>query len=179
VGHDIGGAVVLRASLLEGVRASRIALIDAVVLAPWITPRTRAMQSNLAAYDPLPDAELAATIREHLGTATDRQLDEDVFAALFGQWEGAQGQALYLRNLAQFDEDHTRALEPLLASITVPVLVAWGEEDAWLPVADSERIAGRIPGARRVVIPGAGHFCMEDRPDAVATELRSFLTGAY
>jgi len=45
-------------------------------------------------------------------------------------------------------------------------------------MADSERIAGRIPGARRVVIPGAGHFCMEDRPDAVAAALRDFLAGA-
>jgi pimeloyl-ACP methyl ester carboxylesterase len=136
------------------------------------------MQRNLAAYDPLPDAQLAATIREHLGTATHRPVDEEIFAALFGQWEGAHGQALYLRNLAQFDEDHTRELEPLLSSISVPVLIAWGEEDAWLPVADSERIAERIPGARRVVIPDAGHFCMEDRPDAVAAALRSFLTSA-
>src|SRR4051812_2707900 len=43
VGHDIGGAAVLRAHLVEGVPVSSLALVDAVVLAPWITDRTRAM----------------------------------------------------------------------------------------------------------------------------------------
>ena len=50
-----------------------------------------------------------------------------------------------------------------------------GEEDAWLPVETSERVAARIPGARRVVIPRAGHFCTEDDPERVAAELDVFL----
>jgi pimeloyl-ACP methyl ester carboxylesterase len=45
-GHDIGGAIVLRAHLLEGVPFDRIALIDAVVLRPWITPATRHKQDQ-------------------------------------------------------------------------------------------------------------------------------------
>src|SRR5215208_6471280 len=36
-GHDIGGGIVLRAQLLEGVRFSRVAILDAVVLAPWLS----------------------------------------------------------------------------------------------------------------------------------------------
>ena len=51
----------------------------------------------------------------------------------------------------------------------------WGEEDAWLPVETSERVAASIPGAKRVVIPGAGHFCMEDEPEQVAGALDAFL----
>jgi len=41
VGHDIGGATVLRAHVLEGMPARRIVLVDAVVLRPWITATTR------------------------------------------------------------------------------------------------------------------------------------------
>lgn len=175
VGHDIGGATVLHAQLLEGVPFSRIALIDAVVLRPWITPTTRRMQGEAARYASLPDAELAATIRSHLRTATSRPLEAEAFDALFGQWDGADGQALYLRNLAHFDEADTDAFEPLLGSISVPVLVVWGEEDAWLEPATSDRVAQRIPGARRELIPGAGHFCMEDDPRAVAEALARFL----
>jgi hypothetical protein len=33
-GHDIGGAITLRAHLLEGVRFDRMALLDAEVLRP-------------------------------------------------------------------------------------------------------------------------------------------------
>jgi pimeloyl-ACP methyl ester carboxylesterase len=173
VGHDIGGAIALRAHLIEEVPVAQLALIDAVVLAPWITPRTREMQSQVERW--ATDPELEATIVAHLRSATTRALAPDVFQGLFGQWEGEQGRALYLRNLAQFDERHTEEFEPRLASIEAPTLVVWGEQDAWLPVETSERVAARIPGAERVVIPGAGHFCMEDDPDRVAAELDAFL----
>jgi pimeloyl-ACP methyl ester carboxylesterase len=175
VGHDIGGAVALRAHLVEAVPISRLALVDAVVLAPWITPRTRAMQQDLERWGQLPDPELARTIEAHLRSATAGRLAPDVFAALFGQWEGERGQALYLRNLAQFDERHTIEFEGRLPAIEAPTLVVWGEQDAWLPVETSERIAALIPGAERMVIPAAGHFSMEDAPDQVAAALDAFL----
>jgi pimeloyl-ACP methyl ester carboxylesterase len=178
VGHDIGAAAVLRAHLVEHAPAAAIALIDAVVLRPWITPPSRQMQGELERYRALPDRELAETIRRHLATATAAPLEPGDFAALFGQWEGADGQARYLRNLAGFDEADTDALEPLLPSLTAPLLVLWGEQDAWLPVETSARIAALVPGAERVVVPDAGHFSMEDRPQAIARELRRFLAGA-
>jgi len=175
VAHDIGGATALRAHLVEGVAFAKIALLDAVVLRPWITPTTRQMQRRVGRYGSLPDPALADSIREHLGGATSRPLAPEAFDELFGQWAGARGQALYLRNLAQLDESDTEVLEPLLASISVPVLILWGAEDAWLPVATSSRIAAAIPGARRVVVPDAGHFSMADQPRAVAAALRRFL----
>ena len=175
VGHDIGGATAVRAHLIEGVRFAKIALIDAVVLTPWMTARTRQMQQQLDRYNSLPDPGLEASIREHLESATSRPLEHKAFETLFGQWEGAEGQALYLRNLACLDEADTQVLEPLLRSISVPVLVLWGQADAWLPVQTSERIAALIPGARRVVLRDAGHFSMEDEPTAVAKELSGFL----
>lgn len=173
-GHDIGGAVVLRAHLLETVQVSGLALIDAAVLSPWITPRTRQMQHEIDRWSPLPDPELAELIAEHLRSATIRPLPREVFAALFDQWDGGLGQALYLRNLAQFDEGHTAEIERRLPTIEVPALIVWGEDDAWLPVEMSERIAARIPGARCLVVPEAGHFCMEDQPQRLASTLRGF-----
>ncbi len=174
VGHDIGGAVVLRAHLLGGVPVAGVALVDAVVLSPWITPATRQMQREIARWSPLPNTELAEVIAEHLRTATARPLRSDVFAAIFDQWDGELGQALYLRNLAQLDENDTLEIERRLPSINVPTLILWGEDDAWLPVAVSARIAELVPDAQRLVIPRAGHFCMEDQPRGVASALRAF-----
>ena len=170
-GHDIGGAVVLRAHLLEGVAFSRLALIDAVVLSPWITDRTRAMRER--SFE-LPDADLAAEIEEHLRSATHGELPEDTFAALFGQWDGAGGQALYVRNMRQFDESHTDAFRDRLAAMETPTLLIWGAEDAWLPVEVSERIERLIPNAERIVLPEAGHFSMEDQPEEIARLLGDF-----
>ncbi len=49
-----------------------------------------------------------------------------------------------------------------------------GERDAWLDVEVSRRIEARIPGARRVVLPDAGHFSMEDSPAEVAGLLADY-----
>lgn len=175
VGHDIGGAVTLRAHLLEGVAASHLGLIDAVVLAPWITPRTREMQQNAERYASLPDPQLEQSIIEHLRTATVTTFPDEVFEGLFGQWKGAEGQALYVRNFMHFNEEHTRELEPMLPTITAPTAVVWGQQDAWLPVEVSERIAGQIPSAVLTIVADGGHFSMEDDPAAVCEALEELL----
>ncbi|MBA3982074.1 MAG: alpha/beta hydrolase [Acidimicrobiia bacterium] len=175
VAHDIGGAVVLRAHINGGVPMSRLALIDAVALRPWITPTTREMQRNLGRYEPLPNAKLAAEIESHLVGATHRPLDPETFDVLFGQWEGAEGQALYLRNVAQLDERDTADFEPHLSTMSTPTRLIWGEHDAWLDPSISTKLAELLPRADVVQIPDAGHFCMEDDPAAVAEALREFL----
>jgi pimeloyl-ACP methyl ester carboxylesterase len=56
----------------------------------------------------------------------------------------------------------------------VPVGVVWGEEDAWLDPSQAEALAGKIPGAEFRLVPGAGHFVMEDAPEDVARILAEF-----
>ncbi|MGC8722836.1 MAG: alpha/beta fold hydrolase [Acidobacteriota bacterium] len=51
----------------------------------------------------------------------------------------------------------------LLRRITCPTLVAVGSQDAVTPPIEAEGLAGLIPGASYVEIPGAGHLaCMEE-----------------
>jgi pimeloyl-ACP methyl ester carboxylesterase len=54
VGHDIGAAIVLRAHLLHKARYGRMALIDAVSIAPWITPFSRHVQRHMTAFATMP-----------------------------------------------------------------------------------------------------------------------------
>jgi hypothetical protein len=63
-----------------------------------------------------------------LRSATARELEPAVFAALFGQWEDEHRQRLYVRNFMQLDEEHTAEFEPRLATMEVPALVVWGED---------------------------------------------------
>lgn len=173
-GHDIGGAIVLRAHLLHGRSFRKISLLDAVALAPWITPTTRHIQAHLDVYRTMPSHIFDEVTAAHLRTAVRGELDEDAFAAYHGQWRRAGGQAAYLQKVAGFDEEHTRELEPLLATIRVPVLVVWGADDAWLDPALAHRLGDLIPGAAVRVIEGAGHFAMEDAPAEVARSLLEF-----
>jgi pimeloyl-ACP methyl ester carboxylesterase len=62
----------------------------------------------------------------------------------------------------------------LLARLTVPTLVLVGEDDVVTGVAESERLAALVPGARLTVVPGAGHCAVTERPAAVAGVLREF-----
>jgi len=173
-GHDIGGAIVLRAHLLERVPFDRIALIDAVLLRPWITPATRHKQTYSDAYRTMPNHIFEQTVIAHLRTATASPMDEATFDAVFGQWLGEVGQASYMRNLAQFDERYTAEFESLLDSMQTPARIIWGERDAWLDPAFASHLRELLPNSELKLIPEAGHFCMEDRPEEVARELDDF-----
>jgi pimeloyl-ACP methyl ester carboxylesterase len=64
---------------------------------------------------------------------------------------------------------------PGLAVIAVPTLVIVGQEDVLTPPALSEALAAAIPGARLVVLEGAGHISNLEQPEAFNRALRAFL----
>lgn len=66
-------------------------------------------------------------------------------------------------------------IRPLLPRVSAPTLLLWGEHDPVTPLEDAEAIARMIPRSRVVVIAGAAHNPMADRPDAFNGELLRFL----
>jgi 3-oxoadipate enol-lactonase len=62
-----------------------------------------------------------------------------------------------------------------LRSFERPVLIIAGAEDAIIPVADAEAMAGAAPDARLEVIPAAGHLTPLEQPDRFVEALRGFL----
>jgi pimeloyl-ACP methyl ester carboxylesterase len=178
-GHDIGGAIALRTHLLEGVSFGCIALLDSVVLRPWITPTTRHVKAHLDVYRTMPVKTFEAILASHLRTATHKPLDEHAFATYLEGWRGESGQRLYLNKDAQLDERDTAEFEPLLPSIGVPVSIIWGEQDAWLDPALAERLHELIPTSDLLVLPETGHFAMEDSPQHITAALLDFFTRCY
>jgi 3-oxoadipate enol-lactonase len=65
----------------------------------------------------------------------------------------------------------------LLPGIAVPALIVVGEQDELTPPAASEAMRERIPGARMVTIPDAGHLSNLEQPEAFNRALRDFLEG--
>jgi len=175
-GHDIGGAIALRTHLLEGVPFACIALLDSVVLRPWITPTTRHVKAHLDVYRSMPTQVFEAIVASHLRTATHKPMDDQAFATYLEGWRGESGQRLYLQKDDQLDENDTARFEPLLPSITVPVSIIWGQQDAWLAPALAERLHELIPGSDLTLLPETGHFAMEDSPREVAAALFDFFT---
>ena len=66
-------------------------------------------------------------------------------------------------------------LGPKLARVRAPTLIVWGEHDSVVPPAVGERLRAHLPGAELVVIPGAAHNPMWDRPEAFNRVVLEFL----
>jgi pimeloyl-ACP methyl ester carboxylesterase len=173
-GHDIGGAILLRAHLMEGRGFERIGLVDSVVFNPWLTPTTMHIRAHLDTYRTMPVHIYEQVVRAHLRTAVHRPLDEETLAGYMEPWRGTTGQAAYFHKIAQFEEADTAGLEPLLGKITVPTLIVWGESDGWIAPSVADRLHRAIAGSRLSLIAKAGHFCTEDAPEAVAVALSGF-----
>lgn len=63
------------------------------------------------------------------------------------------------------------------AAIRAPTLIAWGEEDPVLSVADGERAAALVPGASLVRFP-TGHMPFAEAPDDFLAAVLPFLAGS-
>jgi len=58
------------------------------------------------------------------------------------------------------------------AKIAVPTTLILGEKDMMTPAKAGRQLAAAIAHARTVVVPGAGHMIMAERPDALLAALR-------
>ncbi len=65
--------------------------------------------------------------------------------------------------------------DELLARITAPVLVLWGEDDPLGGPTIAEDFVARLPAGSLELIPRAGHAVWMDDPDHIATRILAFL----
>jgi pimeloyl-ACP methyl ester carboxylesterase len=80
---------------------------------------------------------------------------------------------LQYQAFAEFDCSKT------LPDIKAPTLVLTGDLDRLVSPQNSKFIAGHIPAARLIVIPGCGHRMMWEATDECVGFVTEFLTGAY
>ena len=62
-----------------------------------------------------------------------------------------------------------------IGEIQTPTLVICGEDDLMTPVKFSRYLADRIDSANLVLVPGAGHMVMLEKPDVVAEAVKGFV----
>lgn len=110
--------------------------------------------------------------------ATAGRLERDGLAALgdgarspdAAHWS-ASGLALAARGILT---QHDGRVIEALPSVSIPALVVVGADDEPFLGAASY-VAAKIPGARHVVIPGAGHVCNVDQPELFDRAVLEFL----
>ncbi|WP_020670276.1 alpha/beta fold hydrolase [Amycolatopsis nigrescens] len=177
VGHDFGGAVALRAHLLHGAKYRRLVLADPVALTPTGSEFFRLVRENAEVFGKLPSHLHRALVREYVASSGGFGLHPRVVDALAEPWLGEVGQAAFYRQIAQAEEHYFAEVEARCPELDLPVLICWGAEDRWIPVARADELAALIPGARLRVLPGAGHLVQEDSPAELTAALLEFLGG--
>ena len=121
-------------------------------------------------------------------------MTEDGFAALLGQLSAGIGEGDAREYFKAFADEARRRgqlelyrsgefaelapYEGCLGGLGVPTLLLWGEDDPFAPLAGAHRFQREIPGAELEVIPGTGHFLVDDAPGRYAELLSGFLTRA-
>ncbi len=62
-----------------------------------------------------------------------------------------------------------------LHKIKTPTLVIIGEKDLGIPLSQTKRLVNRIPGAKLVIIPHAGHISSFEEPETVNAAIEEFI----
>ena len=175
VGHDFGGATVLRAHLLNKRNYRSLTLIDPVAVTHWGTPLIRHARNHEAVFAGLPAYVHQAIVPAYISGAVHKPLAADLMSLYATPWFGEQGQSAFYRQIAQMDERYTDEVEPRYHEIRCPVMILWGGEDKWISAEDGRKLASKIPGSILKIIPDAGHLVQEDAPEAIVAALLGFL----
>ena len=175
IGHDFGGATLLRTHLLNKCNFDKIVLIDPVAVSPWGSPFFRHVREHETAFAGVPDYIHEAIVRAYVKTAAFKPIDDATLDMIVAPWMDENGKSAFYRQIAQANSAYTDDVQPLYTQITIPTLILWGSEDTWIPLERGEALHDMIPGSAFRVIPDAGHLVIEEKPDQLLREIRSFL----
>ena len=174
VAHDFGGATALRTHLLDGRDYASLTLIDPVAIRPWGSPFVAHVREHEAAFAGMPAYAHEAMLDAYLRTAIARPIPDVELAPYKQPWLDEEGRRAFYRQIAQMDMRFTDEVEGRYGELRCPVQVLWGAEDGWIPLQIGRRLAARLPEARFIEVPGAGHLVHEDSPEAIVAALADF-----
>lgn len=183
VGHSMGSNVIAHFALRYPERVERLVFVDGAVFTE--ARRVGWQQSLLSAAVQVPPFRRwgqiilrSALTPEQVGARLRTAYSDPAFVTptiergyLLPQtvkdWE--------LALLGIVRDSGKNALPALVSSITAPVLIVWGEDDAWVPLAAGEALRDSLPGAQWTTFAGAGHLPMEEQALAFNLRLYEFL----
>jgi pimeloyl-ACP methyl ester carboxylesterase len=171
VGHDIGGGVALRYTAHTEERVDKLVLSNATAYGSWPVesiatlglPRTLEMDPE-AFRDRLDDSFVDGLERD--------DPDPEWVEGMAEPWLREDGRRAYARAAVATNTNHTTELD--YGAIDADLLCLWGAADGDQPVEDGHRLVEDI-GGDVVALDDAGHWVVEDRPDAYGDRLEAFL----
>src|SRR4051812_1871458 len=163
MGISLGGVIAQRLAIDHPARVGRLVLVSC---ADHFSPYLRSVMALLGHSLRRFPRETFVRTMELLGTSPefhDANPDEVERRVKSKCMSGVSAPALatQLRCLARSE------IDPRDFRIASPTLVVAGEHDPLIPHCYARRMAAQIPGARFVLVPGAGHNPLTEYPDRI------------
>jgi pimeloyl-ACP methyl ester carboxylesterase len=183
VGHSMGGSVATHLAMAAPDRVTALVLVDAAVTGPGeggsLAPRIVGAALRFPPFLQVARQAVRRLVTEDRLVSILRSAYAD---PAFVTPDVADGYLAQIRTkdwdlglMAVSRDAGGNVLPAPLATLKPPVLLVWGAEDPWIPVARGEALRATIPGAHWAAIDGAGHLPFEERPDAFMNALAGFL----
>lgn len=183
-GHDHGGGASQIMASKYCSHLSRLVLINPVSFDYWPVLEVEAFNPLVGAPDEILQGAMqqaAAGFAGLLRTGsfdkiafTDKNVKEN-YLRFWARGPGLTGFKSLVKVCA--DPGNRETLEIDYQGITCPTLICWALHDAWMPKEAAVRIKEKTRGPVRLeFIERAGHYVLEDRPDAIAANIDDFIT---
>jgi pimeloyl-ACP methyl ester carboxylesterase len=183
VGQGAGATVALEllAALPRGVPP--VGSDAAILLSPTVPglwPSPELVEILRARTAEATDDQVRGTIETLLtrGSGATSVIDRSLFEAVCSAWQGeARRQAFVAARPSTADpaEDLDPVWSEALAAIETPVLLLWGEDDPFARADGAEVLHDLIGSATLGLVPGCGHFLVEEAPATVAPMIVEYL----
>ncbi|MEM6852570.1 MAG: alpha/beta fold hydrolase, partial [Pseudomonadota bacterium] len=173
IGNSIGGRIAWRFAARHPKRTDRLVLISpdgfasqgfAYGVAPDISPMASAMRAVL------PRAFVRANLAPSYGDPN--AMTEAALDRYYDLLRAPGGRGALIERMRQTVLVDPR---PLLAQITAPTLLIWGEKDRLIPVSNAQDYLAALPEADLAIFPALGHVPQEEAPADSLAPVRAFL----
>jgi pimeloyl-ACP methyl ester carboxylesterase len=176
LGYSMGGAIAQEFVRQFPDRVLRLVLFATMCGGPRATYASPSVVRVMRELDGLKPEEIARRIWRVTYSPgyleNHRKLAEDQMRREIAAPTPLHAADLQYQALAEFD------CSEVLSKVEAPTLVLTGDLDQLVPPQNSRLIAGLIPRASLIVIPGCGHRMMWEATDQCVGFVTEFLTGA-
>jgi pimeloyl-ACP methyl ester carboxylesterase len=172
VGHSLGGAVVLLASI-EALRGAKEGLLKSVVVLagpgylqslPLIARLfRRPLAGELFILLPAPEAWVKVGLRA--AYYDHRLVDREHIARYAPCYQDRDAKRSLVETCRQLVPSDCDAISAWYGRLRLPMLLLWGRQDRIVPLFQGERLEKAVPGARLAVIEECGHNPQEEKPE--------------
>ncbi len=182
-GHDWGAWIGFLLALGHPERIER--LMACSIVPPWPQRDARALLGiwRLAYQIPLAAPGIGRAAGRRIARlaldSANPPIGEATKAWFLDRLEGERGRAgeLLYRTFVLRELGPVAAGRYAAADLSVPTLLLAGDRDPAIPAAQVERVAAESASVELELVPDAGHFLVDERPELVAERALGFLLG--